>query len=155
MTTKANQPLSTPLKRDIKVVKQFSSSTEVLKSFFELINLAVPKSENRLTDAEIQLLCLFMSLPQDKFKHQRFGKLAKKKVIEASKSLNWELSMINLNNKVYSMITKGFLARDEDGVITISNTIETAVNKLLLDKKITFNYELCYEEPANKSDDPN
>jgi len=70
MTEKAN---------NIRVTKNAEDVFTALRIFFELINMAVPKVDNQLTDAEIQLLCLFMSLPQDKFRHQRFGKLAKKK----------------------------------------------------------------------------
>ncbi len=140
MTEKAN---------NIRVTKNAEDVFTALRIFFELINMAVPKVDNQLTDAEIQLLCLFMSLPQDKFRHQRFGKLAKKKVLELASNNNWELSVINLNNKIYSMVTKGFLVRDEDGIITISNKIENAVKKLLTDKEITFTYEVHLKESTD------
>lgn len=69
----------------IKIRKIAKDDIELVKIFFELYNHVILNEDDLLTESEIKMLCLFMTLPHDKFKHQRFGTLAKKKVIEASK----------------------------------------------------------------------
>ena len=99
--------------------------------------------EKNIATAEAQLLIEFLLLPEEKFKYQRFSSLAKTKVIQSAASKNWNLTKINVKNKRYSLIDKGFLRRDTDGVIYIAKYILAALASYRANKtfeiKITFN----------------
>lgn len=112
----------------ISLVKD--SKAGALRAYFSLLQFVFPK-EKQLTELEIELLILFLSLPE-KFKYSRFSTLAKNKVIEiAAQEQGWKLSRINVNNKLYSLIDKGVLVRDEDGVIYINKTIDRGISQLI------------------------
>ena len=121
---------------------------ESLSKFFHFINAAQLDSTKILTDTEIQVLIEFIMLPE-KFKYQKFSTLAKRKVREILKEeFKWVLSKENLNNKIYAMIDKNILTRDEDGVIHLVNHLKIPINSLMdsIQKKksydITFRYEI-------------
>lgn len=127
-----------------------------LYKYFELLNVAQPNPDKRLTEAEIHLLTEFILLPQDKFAYQRFSKVAKRKVMSSLiTNLNWKLTQVNLNNKLYSMVEKGYLRRDTDGVIYISEAILTGAQSLLEAlnsnkiKDITFRFDYSTSRPNN------
>ena len=86
-----------------------------LKKFFLLLNTMV-SPDKELTPAEVDMLIEFLCLTDDKFKYQRFGTAAKHKVIQNAKQNNWNLTSININNKIYSLVKKECLRRDSDGV---------------------------------------
>jgi hypothetical protein len=87
-----------------------------LKRYLEISNMILPE-EQRLVPSEIDLMIEFALLPE-KFKHQRFGSLAKDKVIEyVEESVDKKLTKLNINNKLYSLLDKKFLHRDIDKVI--------------------------------------
>lgn len=124
------------------------SLRESLSKFFHFVNAAQLDSSKLLTETEIQVLIEFILLPE-KFKYQRFSTLAKRKVRELLKNnFNWVLSKENLNNKIYAMIDKNILSRDEDGVIhlvkhlrvPIESLINAVTNKERYD--IIFRYEI-------------
>lgn len=124
------------------------SMRESLSKFFHFINAAQLDSSKILTDTEIQVLIEFILLPE-KFRYQRFSTLAKRKVREILKNdYSWVLSKENLNNKIYAMIDKDILERDEDGVIHLVKHIRIPVEQLIeaLSNKnpyqITFKYEV-------------
>ena len=95
---------------------------QTLKKYFEVLNSIAPL-EQCLTDKEILTLIEFLLLPP-KFDYQRFSSVAKHKVIESLEfQYDWQLSMNNLNNKLYAMIPKGALRRDTDGVMYIGDHI--------------------------------
>lgn len=121
---------------------------ESLSKFFHFINAAQLDPSKLLTETEIQVLIEFILLPE-KFKYQKFSTLAKRKVRELLQTnFSWTLSKENLNNKIYSMIDKNILTRDEDGVIHLVNHLKIPINSLIdsiTAKKsydITFRYEI-------------
>lgn len=61
------------------------SEREFIQKYLEMENLLLPEDQ-KLILSEIQLVTEFMILPEDKFAYQRFGSLAKDKVIEAAAS---------------------------------------------------------------------
>jgi len=75
-----------------------------------------------LSEAEIRLLAEFILLPE-KFSYQRFSKHAKDKVLTQCREHGWDITRVNLNNKLYSMIGKGILRRDDDSVIYIQTSV--------------------------------
>lgn len=59
------------------------SEREFLTKYLEFVNITLPESY-RLLPTEIALMVEFSLLPDDKFQYQRFGSLAKKKIIESA-----------------------------------------------------------------------
>lgn len=117
------------------------SESEFLEKFLNMVNvLSTP--EKNIAHAECQLLIEFLLLPEEKFKYQRFSSLAKAKVIQSAASKGWNLTKINVNNKIYSLIDKGFLRRDEDGVIYITKYILAALASYRTNK--TFEIKLLF-----------
>lgn len=123
-----------------------SDERHLLKVYFQLLNVAQPDSSKALSEGEIRILSEFILLPE-KFKYQRFGRIAKKKVIESLKEYyDWTISSLNINNRIYSMIDKEYLWRDEDSVIYVSKSILQGAQKLLAEfndsntASLTFNF---------------
>lgn len=59
------------------------SEREFLTKYLEFVNITLPE-QYRLLPTEIALMVEFSLLPDDKFQYQRFGSLAKKKIIESA-----------------------------------------------------------------------
>lgn len=87
-----------------------------LSQYFKILNTAQPSKSKRLTASESDVLVEFMMLPS-KFENKRFGTLAKSKVIETLGKEGYKLTRANLNNKIYSLLDKGYLWKDTDSVI--------------------------------------
>ncbi len=118
------------------------SESEFLEKFLNMVNMLSPPDKS-IAQSEALLLIEFLLLPEEKFKYQRFSSLAKAKVIQSAATKGWTLTKINVNNKIYSLIDKGFLRRDEDGVIYIAKYILTALSSYRqnnsLEVKLQFN----------------
>lgn len=112
-----------------------------LEKLLDFINLLTP-DEKKMSPLEKKVLILFILLPEERFKYQRFSTLAKNKVLAMAKERNWALSKINLNNKIYGLIENGFLRRDEDKVIYVPEYILKSYKEFLTKKVYEFNVEL-------------
>lgn len=108
------------------------------------MNVVMSSEDNILTDTEMMVLGEFLLLPE-KYKYQRFSKAGKSKVVDnCKKYLGWETTKVNLNNKIYGLISKGYVRRDADHVLYIVKPLEQAANYLInhLDKaKIVITFE--------------
>lgn len=76
-----------------------------------------------LTDTEVLILKTFLSLPP-KYRYHRFSSAGRKAAIKSLQEKNIKLSSANLNNRLYSLIDKKYLRRDEDNVIYVSDFLE-------------------------------
>ena len=103
--------------------------------YLQLYNALLPL-EQRLMQSEMELVTEFALLPDDKFQYQRFGTLAKNKVIEASSR---SLTKMNINNKLYSLLDKNFLKRDEDKVIYLPKHFTQALQAYRKDPNFAIN----------------
>lgn len=112
-----------------------------LDKLLDVINLLSPE-DNRMSPLEKKVLTLFILLPEERFKYQRFSTLAKSKVLKLAEERNWKLSHINLNNKIYGLVQKGFLRRDEDKVIYIPEYILKAHKEFIKNKTYEVNINL-------------
>lgn len=109
-----------------------------LKRYLEISNMILPE-EQRLVPSEIDLMIEFALLPE-KFKHQRFGSLAKDKVIEYVEEVSGKrLTKLNINNKLYSLLDKKFLHRDIDKVIYMPKHFLHALETFRNDKNFVVN----------------
>lgn len=103
---------------------------EIFRRFFRILNAAQPDPKNYLTDAEINLLAEFASLPP-KYEFHRFSHIAKKKVQERLKEeAGWKVSMPSINAKIYSLIEKDILWRDEDSVIYFKKYLKQLIKTI-------------------------
>lgn len=120
----------------------------------DVLNLINPNPENRTTEAENKVIVEFLSLPEQKFKHQRFSTLAKKRVLESLKqNHDWDLSRENLNNKIYSLMQKNLITRDEDGVLYFTSTLLRAfatANEALNSKQV-FNIVFSFQDAEQET----
>lgn len=90
-----------------------------------------------ITPHEVYLLTELLLLPE-KYKYARFSSPAKKYLMRMLKE-QYDLSVSpqNLNTKIYALIDKGFIWRDEDNVLYLSDTLTkfaTKVERMDLDK---------------------
>ena len=107
--------------------------TEVLLSFLSSLkpyNLGLSKKE-------ILLLTEFINLAP-KYRSQMFSTLSKQKVIASLKSKGVNMSNAHINVKIYSMLRKGFLKRDEDSVIVLNAAILKQVEQFRAQGNIQF-----------------
>jgi len=129
-----------------------TSIRQALTKFFHFINAAQMDTSKHLTPTEIKLLIEFILLPP-KFQYHRFSRLAKSKVQEflSNSDSSWNLSRENLNNKLYSMLDKDILRRDEDKVIYLAKHIESPVFELIrrLSNNEPYTITFKFSPPSN------
>lgn len=84
----------------------------------------------QLTDLEILLINIIVHLP-DKFKYAPFSIPAKKYIRKlALEQWEWNLSPINLNNRLYSLRDKGIINHDVDGVMYFTPVYEKIIKEI-------------------------
>lgn len=129
------------------------SEKEFLEKFLAMVNFLTEQEKN-ISPAEIKLLVEFLVLPEEIFKYQRFGSLAKLRVLQSAEAQGWNLTKININNKLYSLIQKGFLRRDEDGVVYVANYLLRALAEFRKNNKleITLTLEGTDDNKERKGD---
>ena len=138
----------------MKIKHHNLSKAEIANKFFHILNAAQPAPEKRMTDREIQMLSAFVTLPP-KFDYYRFSDVAKAKVQKQLLEDGWKVSRPSMNAKVYSLIEKEILWRDEDRVVYVSKYILTVLRKIFeaieLDKPFNVCFEF-YNEPLTQED---
>lgn len=118
-----------------------------LKKYLAFYNLLVPEVQ-QLLPSEIDLITEFALLPDSKFSYQRFGSLAKNKVIEAATEKGWKLTKLNINNKIYALLDKRFLRRDEDKVIYMPEHLMKALQSFRTNN--SFEVKLIFSNATSK-----
>jgi hypothetical protein len=126
------------------------SDRDFLLKYLELYNLLLP-TDLRLVPSEIDLIIEFVLLPDDKFNYQRFGTLAKTKVIESAKLRGWKLTGLNINNKLYALIDKNFLRRDEDKVMYLPKHLTQALAQFRQSK--TFEVKVLFQNDNSQNNE--
>lgn len=121
-------------------VKDGDDSRSLIQTYLYILNVINPKKDKILTEGEVNILTEFILLPE-KYYYQRFSKYGKALVLKNLKeSHQWELRVANLNTKIYELIDKEYLWRDEDGVIYIKKWILDLTEKLLKDKEMLLTF---------------
>ena len=129
------------------IVKLQLTKLNALLKLLGFYNYIQPQSSNVLTPSEMELLAVFCTLP-DKYKHSMFSIQGKKKATGIYQEIFGKtLSGVNLNNKIYCLLDKGFLHRDEDKVIYIKPFLLDSIKKMNENKTIqlgvTINVDNC------------
>lgn len=108
------------------------------KHLFDIVNTFSPETR-KITTAEAHLLSHFLLLPS-KFEHKRFGSVAKKTV-----SASTGFTVLNINNKLGSLLEKGYLYRDTDGVLYPRKTLFQSVSQFLKNGTFSFTIDLTLD----------
>lgn len=108
---------------------KIDSLYDAITFFFHCLDANL-SPERRATPAELDVLVEFILLPE-KFKYYRFSSHAKKAVIKAFKEKDKHLTMENVNNKIYALLLKEILYKDEDKVVYLDKTIDKALTSLI------------------------
>lgn len=126
----------------IRIVKPLKDQ---LTNIFHLLNYVTPDPKNALTDLEIEVLASLCLLP-DKFEHSRFSTIGRKKALEIlSTEFQKQLVPTNFNNKVYSILKKGFLVRDEDNIIYFKEFVQKILDSIKANQRFEVNIEYNVE----------
>jgi hypothetical protein len=88
----------------------------IYQKLFRVINAMQSSPTKIISQSEIDMLVEVLVLPY-KFRFQRFSILAKRKARASAQARGWNITPENFNNKVYSLVDKGILDRDEDGLL--------------------------------------
>ncbi len=105
----------------MKIQLKKKDSREMISSFLKVMNLFL---ETRITESEIILLTEFVLLDDEKYRYFRFAPQCKTKVLKSLKSIGVNYTKQNLNNKLYSLLEKKIVRRDEDGVMYYAKELE-------------------------------
>lgn len=127
-----------------------SSEKDFLYIYLTLYNALKPE-EKRLVASEIDMIIGFALLPEEKFQYQRFSTLAKNTVI---KNYDSHLTKVNINNKLYTLLNKEFLKRDEDKVIYLPKHL-LATLKEFRKNPSNFQLNLSFQLDDSKQDNSN
>ncbi len=105
--------------------------------YLQYINLF---TKERLNEKDIELMKHFLLLP-DKFEHARFSLPAKRLVAQYCTEDGWKQNSTVITNRLYSIHKKGFLTRDEDGVLYFKDFVINPINEFKKNKKFELNVE--------------
>ena len=112
-------------------------SNDFLEKYLLLYNLSMP-AEKRLVKSEMELITEFATLPT-KFEHFRFSSIAKDKVIESLSDKGKTATKASINSKIYDLLDKSFLYRDDDKVIYLPKHLVKALALFLKDGTFKIN----------------
>ncbi len=107
----------------MKINISSGSTKEFLFNTLRVVGLFSPEDKS-ISDSEADLLARFMALP-DTHRFYPFSYKARKLV---SESYTPKMTKQNLSLKVNSLISKGYLYRDEDGFIDYTSSIKKLLN---------------------------
>jgi hypothetical protein len=127
----------------INIDKRNFSEKEIYSKILEFLSTLNPDPDKRLQDTEVKLLVEFLTLPE-KYKYYRFATPSRTRVQKNAAADGWVISRTNLNNKLYKILEKGYLVRDEDSVIYLDPSVRSILDKLANKEEvsITLNFSL-------------
>lgn len=127
----------TPMIPKMVLQRKDLTDLEFYTMYLRLINAFLGASpEKELHASELKVLAYFLCLDHEVYRHKRFSSLAKSKVQQMAKEDKWSLSKVNIANKIYSTIKKGYLRRDEDGVVYFNELIMKGIESGLSDNEL-------------------
>lgn len=106
----------------------------------------------KLSDKEKELLLVAALIyGDDKFKHQLFAVKGKNRIMEEMENRGFYIKKNLMSTRIYSLLDKGFLYRDEDGIIYLPIHFRKAIDEFRKHKIFTFT--LVYENNPNRRRD--
>lgn len=116
-----------------------TTAPEFVEKYLEFISALQP-SDKKLHETERELLAAAMLLPP-KYLAFPFSRPSKKKILDL---MPRSITMSNFNNKVYSLLEKGYIKRDEDKVLLLAPFLVKAITEFRKNK--TFSFNLTFNE---------
>lgn len=113
------------------VLERSLTRKDFYDTFLIMLGSNYPK-ERRLTENERKVLIEFMGLTDEKFKYNRFGRIAKDRVIETLK-----ITKPNLERYIKDLKKKGYIEKDSDNI----NSLNRMINKLLEINELELNFK--------------
>lgn len=130
----------------MKVTIDNLKDKEFFSFFLRLVNIILSNNEEtQMSEMEIKCLSYFFLLPFEKFRYQMFSTLARNKVLKMAKEDDWDLSSNNMNNKLYTLTSKGYLYRDEDNIIHLNKALLKAIEQINKHKEINIEFLLKWK----------
>lgn len=147
----------------MKIQVNSSSPVDLMYKYVDLLSVVLPQLyKEKLTLSERDVLARVLTMPL-KYSLSRFSKIARDYLFSCVDTIN---NRINLNGVLYRLIDKGYLYRDEDGVIYVSKPLLKGaiiiLSKVYPDEKYATDYELTklglpynfYEKSAKEASKP-
>lgn len=98
-----------------------NNKTEYLLNILKVVTSLFPP-DKKPTDSELEMLSMFLALPDSEFHYNRFGKKARQRV--AASFLDTKTATVGVANRLQSLVAKGLLRRDEDRIIYASPLVK-------------------------------
>lgn len=125
MNNKETRKIRRPLNISLKNMRDY----DYFYNFLTIISMTMSHlPENRMSPTEQKMLAYFLCLKYPKFKYQMFSSLARKKARAMAKEDGWIVSDVNMNTKLYSLVEKGYLYRDEDNIMHLHKVLMKALD---------------------------
>jgi hypothetical protein len=106
----------------------------------------------KLSDKEKELLLVAALIyGDDKYKHQLFAVKGKNRIMEEMEKRGFYIKKNLMSTRIYSLLDKGFLYRDEDGIIYLPVHFRRALDEFRKYKIFTFT--LVYENNTDRRGD--
>lgn len=112
-----------------------------------LLNLIL-EEERTLTETEIIFLSRTVALPA-KYRYYRFATPAKKRLQKQYQEDGRECTLASLNNKIYSLLKKNILWKDEDNVVYFDKSIDKVLDMVVANWNGGFRTEIIMEVYGN------
>lgn len=113
------------------ILERSLSRENFYDTFLIMIGSNYPK-EKRLTENERKVLIEFMKLKEEKFKYNRFGKIAKDRV-----QVSLDVTRPNLERYLKDLRSKGYIEKDMDNIHSLNKTL----NRLLDINELEINFK--------------
>lgn len=106
----------------------------------------------KLSDKEKELLLVAALIyGDDKYKHQLFAVKGKNRIMEEMEKRGLYIKKNLMSTRIYSLLDKGFLFRDEEGIIYLPIHFRKAIDDFRKHKIFTFT--LVYENNPDRKRD--
>ena len=117
------------------ILERTLTREDFYETFLIMLGSNYPK-EKRLTENERKILVEFMKLTDEKFKYNRFGKIAKNVIAE-----KMNINKPNLERYIQDLRKKGYIEKDADNISSLNKMLHRllGVGELELNFKFKIN----------------
>jgi len=113
------------------ILERTLTREDFYETFLIMLGSNYPK-EKRLTENERKILVEFMKLTDEKFKYNRFGKIAKNVIAE-----KMNINKPNLERYIQDLRKKGYIEKDADNISSLNKML----NRLLGVGELELNFK--------------
>lgn len=111
--------------------ERLDDKAKIVKRYLDIVDCMQINPKARMTASEKDMLLRFICLPS-KYEFYRFSSTTKKIVMKQYfEETGKERKFQDINNRLYSLIKKGFLRRDDDNIIYLAKFLKRGLEELL------------------------